>query len=74
MYFFVKKQIKLFFSLLKMKKSLCHMSLFLFLSGIVLGWYGLVKSEGFGKKDKGLLIQNHFVVLWLGQSKSKRDY
>ena len=50
------------------------MSLFLFLSGIVLGLYGLSKSEGFGKKDKGLLVQNHFVVSWLGQSKSTRDY
>ena len=45
----------LFLSLLKLKKQLCHMSLFLCLSGILLGRYcqiSLAKSRGFGKKYK----------------------
>ena len=49
--FCIKKHVMLFFSPLKMKK-LCHMSLFLCLSGISLGWYcwkGLAKIGEFRK-------------------------
>ena len=37
--FFKKKHVTLFFSVLKMKKWLCHISLFFCLSSISLGWY-----------------------------------
>ena len=52
----IKKHLTLFCSLLKMKKLLCHMSLFLCLSGISLGrycWKSVVKSRGFGKGRDG---------------------
>ena len=54
-FFFVKKHVTFFLSLLKKKKELCHMKLFLCSSGISLGWYcqkTLTKSGGFGKKIK----------------------
>ena len=38
-FFFKKKHVTLFFSVLKMKKWLCHISLFFCLSSISLGWY-----------------------------------
>ena len=52
----IKKHLTLFCSLLKMKKLLCHMSLFLCLSGISLGrycWKSVAKSRGFGKGRDG---------------------
>ena len=38
-FFFIKKPVTFFLSLLKKKKELCHMKLFLCLSGISLGRY-----------------------------------
>ena len=38
-FFLKKKHVTLFFSVLKMKKWLCHISLFFCLSSISLGWY-----------------------------------
>ena len=52
----IKKHVTLFCSLLKMKKLLCHISLFLCLSGISLGrycWKSVIKSRGFGKGRDG---------------------
>ena len=51
--FFIKKHVIFFLSLLKKKKELCHMKLFLCSSGILLGQYCqkiLTKSGGFRKK------------------------
>ena len=51
----IKNTCNLFFSLLKKKKQLCHMSTFLRLSSISLGWYwkrSAIKSGRFGKKIK----------------------
>ena len=53
--FFIKKHVTFFLSLLKKKKELCHMKLFLCSSGISLGRYCkkiLTKSRGFRKKIK----------------------
>lgn len=52
----MKKHVTLYFSRLKMKKYLDHVSLFFCLSGISLGRYlqnSVVKSEGRGKNKKG---------------------
>ena len=52
---FIKQHVMLFFSLLKMKKQLCHLSLVLYLSGISLERYcrkSPAKSEGFRKRIK----------------------
>ena len=54
-FFLIKKHVTLFLSLLKKKKELSHMRLFLCSSGISLGRYCqkiLTKSKGFGKKIK----------------------
>ena len=52
---FLKKHVTLLVSLLKMKKQLCYVSLFLCLSGITVGPYCqncVVKSGEYGKKIK----------------------
>ena len=57
---FTKQHVTLFFSLVKMKKQLCHMSLFLCLSGISLGHIvgtpaprpSFIKDGGFSKFSK----------------------
>ena len=53
--FFIKKHVTLFLSLLKMKKELCNMKLFLCSSDFSLGRFCqkiLTKSRGFGKNIK----------------------